>query len=262
MTVRRFFHAVSLFLAVSVFALTICSHVGFAQRGKVLHGFSQSYPGAIAVGIQGGGNLNLGIDGPAAECNCSFEGGSGLGYHTGIHLDFYINRLLGLRLQGLFEDHSTEYSKDRTAELFDNDGTLRTVALERRSDIALRYVTTSFSAIWFTGPGGIFLITGVGVGFPVDGSIEEKEYITTPGLVFPTTGTTVITYRNEAIETNNEVGTRASLLVGLGYDLPLTRGITIAPELQADVPITSVVSGNANWRIPVFRGSLSLRFGL
>ncbi len=241
---------------------TVSPDTALAQRNRVWHGFSRAYPGAIAVGLAGGGNLNLGLNGPAADCNCDYDNGNGTGYHAGLHLDFFINRWFGLRLQGLYEDHSTEYMKNRTAELYVIDGGIEEVNLERRSEVELQYFSTSFSALWFTGPYGLYLLTGVGAAFYTQGTLKEEEYIITPGLTFPVSGSNRLTYKDGPLDTYGDVGLRASLLVGLGWDFPLGRGAAIAPELQADIPITAVMDGNADWRVPVLRASLALRFGL
>lgn len=233
-----------------------------AQRYRIWHGFRQAYPGAVAFGISGGGNFNLGINGPEVDCNCAHENGSGFGYHAGIHLDFFVNRYFGLRLQGLYEDHSSTYTHERVADLYRIDGSLEQVRLERRSDVSLQYVTTSFSAVWFTGPGGLYILTGVGAGFYTGGTLKEEEFLTTPGLVFPSTGSNRLVYKDDALDVFDDVGVRASLLIGLGLDFPLGRSAALAPELQADIPITSVMDGNADWRLPVIRGSIALRFGL
>ena len=198
-----------------------------------------------------------------AECDCDYSQGSSFEYHAGIHLDILVNRWFALRLQGLFEDHSTEYQKDVTRDLFLVTGETVPVTLDHRSEISLQYINTSFSAIWFTGPRGLFLLTGVGVGFYLDGTLTEKAYLKTPGYTFPQSGTSVYTYHaDEPLEETQTINTRASVLLGIGYDLPVSRGVTIAPELQADIPITSVTTERSDWRIPVFRASFVLRFGL
>ncbi len=261
-TRRRCLRIVHIVLLGALVSLCAWPATAQAQRNRVWHGFRQAYPGAIAIGLSGGGNLNVGINGPAADCNCAYDNGNGFGYHAGLQFDIFINRYFGLRLQGLFEDHSSTYVKERTADLYRIDGGLEEVNLERRSEVSLQYISTSFSALWFTGPRGLYLITGVGAGFYVEGNLKEEEFITTPGLTYPSTGNNVLLYRDGALDMYGDVGVRASLLFGVGLDFPLGRGAALAPEVQADIPITSVVDGNADWRLPVFRASFVLRFGL
>ncbi|MBN1448495.1 MAG: hypothetical protein JXA28_11235 [Bacteroidetes bacterium] len=234
-----------------------------AQRYRIFHGFRQTYPGAIAVGLQAGGNGNYGLNGPTAACNCEFENGSALGYHAGLHVDIFVNRYVGIRLQGLYEDLSTTYVKDRPSSIYLDDGSLAAITAQRRVESGIQYATVSFGALWFTGPAGLYLITSAGAGFYLDGTIREEEYITDPsGLLYPQTGSNRIVYRDEKLDANEETAIRASLIVGIGYDIPLGRAAAIAPEIHLDIPLTSVVEGNTDWRIAVLRASLALRFGL
>jgi hypothetical protein len=209
-----------------------------------------------------GPNFNFGASGPTAACDCDFDGGTGVGYHAGLHLDIMVTHYFGIRLQGLYEDHSTVYIKEFTGSTFGDDGAPAMVNIQRRADIGLRYFGTSFMVAWFTGPDGLFFLAGASAGFYVDGTILDEEYIVSPDYVFPGTGTGKTVFADEALDVNNDPTLRAGLVFGLGYDLPLSRGITIAPELQFDYPLTSVVDANADWMIPTFRASVALRFGI
>lgn len=234
-----------------------------AQRFGRYHGYRQTYPGAIAVGLQVGGNGNYALNGPTADCNCTFDNGSDFGYHAGLHLDILVNRWFGVRLQGLYEDLSTTYATDRPAEIYVDDGSLVSITAQHRAEVDLQYATVSFSALWMTGAGGLYLLSGAGAGFYLDGHILEEEYISDPpGLLYPETRSSRIVYRDEKLDANEETEIRALLMLGAGYDLPLGRGAALAPELQLDIPITSVVSGSPDWRIATLRASFVLRFGL
>ncbi|MCB2204374.1 PorT family protein [bacterium] len=233
-----------------------------AQRYRQSHGFRQAYPGSVAIGIVGGGNYNLGVSGPRADCNCEYDNGDGAGYHAGLQLDFFINRYLGLRLEGLFQDHSTEYITNRNAEMIAIDGSTVPVEFEQRSDVALQYITTSFSALWFTGAGGLYFIAGASAGFYTTGTLTEEIYLKTEGYTFPSSGTNKMVYKDGALEDFGDPGLRAAILLGIGFDLPLGRSAALAPELQANIPVTSVTDGNADWRINVIRASVALRFGI
>lgn len=233
-----------------------------AQRQQNYHGFQQTYPGAIAIGIAVGPNFNLGSGGPAAACNCEFDGGSGIGYHAGLHLDINVNPLFGIRLQGLYEDHSAIYESDFPANVYGEDGAPATVTARRRADVGVQYFGASFMLTWFTGPSGLYLLSGAGAGFFVDGTIRDEEFLLTPGFVYPSTGNSTLLFRDGALDEGSDPVLRAGLIFGVGYDLPLSRGLAVAPELQLDYPLTSVVDGNADWSIPTIRASVALRFGI
>lgn len=252
---------------IAVFLLLIlltCVNESQAQRRyRLLHGFRQTYPGAIAIGLQAGASGSYAFNGPKAACDCEFDNGTGIGYHAGMHLEIFVNRYFGLRLQGNYEALSTTYSKDIPGTVYLSDGSVAGIVAERRIETDMQYATVYFNAVWFTGAGGLYFLTGAGAGFYLDGSILEEEYLREPSdLLYPETGSSKIVYRDEALGAAKETEIRALLSAGMGYDLPLGRGAVLAPELQLDFPLTSVVSGNADWRIATLRASMVLRFGL
>ncbi len=249
------------FLLITLFAFVVTPAV-HGQRLKNSHGFNQTYPGSIAIGLQAGPNFNFGASGPYAACDCVFDGGSDIGYHAGIHLDIMVNRWFGLRLQGLYEDYSTVYVNDYSGSIFGDDGSPADVSMQRRAEVGLNYFGTSFQFVWFAGPNGLYVLAGASAGFFIDGTILDEEYIVSPGYIYPASGTGKTTFVDESLDTNRDPLMRAGLVFGLGYDLPLSRGFTIAPELQFDYPLSSVVDGNADWNIPTLRASVALRFGI
>lgn len=250
-------------LIMLLFVLTLMAptDVSAQQRGN-LHGFQQTYPGAIAIGLSTGANINLGVDGPRNVCDCDFEGGSGLAYHAGLHLDIMVNRMFGLRLQGLYEDHSSTYEADRFATVYSHDGQAVEVSARRRDEVELRYLSTSFMITWFTGPQGLYLLSGASAGFFLEGNIRDEEFLLTPGYVYSQTGTNQYLSSDAPLDAGSDPQIRGGLVLGLGYDVSLGRGMAVAPELQMDYPLTSVVDGNADWRVPTLRASIALRFGL
>ncbi|MBE0645066.1 MAG: outer membrane beta-barrel protein [Bacteroidetes bacterium] len=235
---------------------------GSAQRLQNYHGFQQTYPGAIAIGVQTGPNFNFAASGPYADCDCTFDGGSGIGYHAGLHLDILVNHWFGIRLQGLYEDHSTVYVKDFAGSTFGDDGAPAAVNIQRRAEVGIRYLSTSFMLTWVTGPQGLYLLSGASFGFFLDGTLKDEEYITTPGYVYPGTSTSRTVFADEGLDAAQDLPMRGGIVIGVGYDLPLARGISLGPELQFDYPLTAVVDGNADWNIPSLRASVALRFGL
>ncbi|MDX9758026.1 MAG: hypothetical protein RBU27_02600 [Bacteroidota bacterium] len=249
-------------LVLVIIAMASATPTLIAQRIPSAHGFQQTYPGAIAIGLSAGPNFNVGMSGPRATCDCEFDGGTGIGSHAGLHLDVHLNRWFGLRLQGLYEDYSSVYESDFAVAVFDETGATADATARRRADVSLHYVGISFQSVWFTGPAGMYLLAGAGVGFFAGGTLRDEEFITTPGFVYPSTGTSTQLYEDGDLDQGRDPVRRASLIVGVGYSVPLARGIAIAPELQFDYPLTSVIEGNADWSIPTIRTSVGLRFGL
>lgn len=249
--------------AVLLFLLALLTlNPAFSQRLRNAHGFRQSYPGAIAIGFVAGANFNLGIEGPKAECDCTFDGGSDIGYHAGMHFDVMLSRSIVLRLHGLYEDHSTVYVKEYSGSSFGEDGAPTVIALQRRAEVGLQYFGASFMVAWLSGPRGLYFLAGAGAGFFMDGTIRDEEFIVTPGYVYPGSGSSASLFRDEALDVGEEIPVRAGLLLGIGYDLPLGRAVSLAPEVQFDFPLTSVVDSNSNWNIPTLRASIVLRIGI
>ncbi len=233
-----------------------------AQRIPHAHGFRQAYPGAIAVGLEAGPNFNFGLTGPPNECNCVFDGGNGVGYHAGVHLDIFINRWFGIRLHGLYEDYSTEYVKDYSSPMLVSDGSSAVVDFHRRAEVGLRYFGTAFALTWYSGLNGLYLMAGATAGFYLDGTLRDEEFITSPNYTYAASGTSSRMLADENLDTQHDPLLRAGLLLGVGYDFPIVRGFTVAPEVQLDYPLTSVLDGTADWKIPTLRSSIVLRFGI
>lgn len=233
-----------------------------AQYLRNQHGFRRTYPGAIAIGFSAGPNFNVGSSGPTVACDCEFDGGYGIGYHAGIHVDIYVNRFIGLRLQGLYEDHSTVYVKDVSIDAYSENGTPLAIDAERRAEVDLQYISSSFMLLWFTGMDGLYFLAGASTGFFVDGNVRDEEYIMTPGYVYPGLESNRQLFGDEALDAQQDPSLRAALVVGVGYAIGLSRGVAVIPELQFDYPLTSVVEGNAGWSIPTLRASLGLNIGL
>lgn len=234
---------------------------GSAQRSVLPHGFAARYPGALTVGVSGGPLLLLGSNGPTGTCDCVYDEGGGTGFNAGIAFDVYLNPLLGLRLQGMFESHSPVFSKNLTRNLFSTDGSPVTVDAERRFEADLRYAGISMQLLWFTGVGNLFLSAGAGAGFFIEGTALDQETLKSP-YVFYQQGSNRAVYHDGDLKDFADPGLRASLIVGAGYDVPLSRGLTLAPEVQLDVPLTSVTSEHSDWKQMALRFNAALRLGI
>ncbi|MCZ7555201.1 MAG: hypothetical protein M5R41_02195 [Bacteroidia bacterium] len=249
--------ALAFFLLLAVFS----TEEGSAQRSVIPHGFAARYPGALTVGVSGGPLILLGSNGPTGTCDCVYDEGGGTGFNAGIAFDVYINPLLGLRVQGMFESHAPVFSKNLTRDLYSSDGSPVTVEAERRFEADLRYAGISMQLLWFTGAGDLFLTAGAGAGFFVDGTALDQETLNSPG-VFYQQGSNRAVYHDGDLKDFADPGLRASLIVGIGYDLALARGLALAPEVQLDVPLTSVTSEHSEWKQLALRFNAALRLGI
>ncbi len=250
------------------FVLALCLLTSFAlpmhsdaQHRRNAHGFGMTYPGALAVGVFGGGTATFGSAGPTGACDCVFDGGSGMAYTTGVALDIFMNRAFALRVQGLYEVHAATYTLDKTVNLFAPDGSPVSAIAERRATTANSYFATSMHVVWFTGLSNLYVSAGAGAAFHSGGTVKDEETLKTPG-VFYGVGSNNVVFHDGDLDNIATPATRASLLLGLGFDIPIARGFAVSPEAQFDVPLTSVTDEDADWKTMVLRFGVVARFGI
>lgn len=234
---------------------------GEAQHRQNAHGFSMTYPGALAVGVFGGGTATFGSAGPTGACDCVFDGGSGMAYTTGLALDIFMNPAFALRVQGLYEVHAATYTLDKTANLFASDGSPVSAVAERRATTENNYFATSLQVVWFTGLSNLYLSAGAGASFHSGGTVKDEETLKTPG-VFYGLGSNHVVFHDGDLDKIATPATRASLMLGLGFDISIARGFALAPEAQFDIPLTSVTEEDADWKTMVLRFGVVARFGI
>jgi len=225
------------------------------------HGYSRAYPGALAISFVAGSANGIALNGPMAACDCSMGGGFGLGFTGGATFDIFLNRSLTFRLQGLFEHHAVTHTRDVTFSAYDQEGVPVQVAAQRRVEAGISYAATSMHMLWNTGAGGLYFSGGAGAGFFLDGTFRDRQILKNPGVQVDQESNSVVFYDGD-LDAISDPEIRASLLLGIGYNLPLSRGMTLAPEIQIDAPISSITRLDTDWRILVVRTSIALRFGI
>jgi hypothetical protein len=233
-----------------------------AAQGRInTHGYAASYPGALALSFTTGPTWLSASAGPTTACDCEFDEGKGMGFNAGIALDIFLNRNLSLRLQGLFDNHSTVFTKTFNKTLYAEDGASVPVTTERRFEADLRYASFSMHMLWFPGAGNFFASLGAGAGFYLGGTAKDMETLTTAG-VFYSHGSNQVLYHDGDLSELAEASLRAVLVLGVGYDLPLARGVALAPEVQLEYPLSSVTSQDDRWKQIALRSNLALRIGI
>lgn len=115
--------------------------------------------------------------------------------------------------------------------------------------------------LWFTGAGDLFLSLGAGAGFFMGGTVLDQETLTTPGIFYQQ-GSNKVVYHDGNLDEIADPGLRAALILGIGYDLALSRGLALSPEVQFDLPLTSVTSEDSDWKQMALRFSVVLRLGI
>jgi hypothetical protein len=102
----------------------------------------------------------------------------------------------------------------------------------------------------------IYFVAGPVIGFNVEASGEVKTTLTTQGAQFQGGGTT----QTQKSSIKNTV-IRFELKAGAGYDIPVTRDITVAPQLTVGYGITKVVE-DVSWRILTIQAAASVKFAI
>ncbi len=233
-----------------------------AQRRRYMRGFTDTYPGALSIGLIAGGNYDIGMGAPVSDCDCTFETGSGFGYHAGLTFDIYLYDGFALRLSGIYQNMNVIYTGDEQITGYLPNGSGVTVAAQRRIETDPTYLNTGFSFIWYAGRYGVYLSAGATVGFAMDGGrYLETSTIKDEGYVF-TNGS------NRQVRADHQLGDaetlrpRIGLLLGIGYDFPISRSFVIAPELSINYPFTTVTEESDDWKIPTVQFSVLARFGI
>ena len=146
-------------------------------------------------------------------------------------------------------------------DLYSSDGSSVATVAERHFEADLQYSTISMHMLWFTGAGNLFVSLGAGAGFYVDGTVRDQQTLRTPGLFYQN-GSNQVVFHDGPLAEIAETSLRASAIVGMGYDLPVSRGFTIAPEVQLDIPLSSVTTEDSDWKQMVVRFSAAFRIGV
>lgn len=121
----------------------------------------------------------------------------------------------------------------------------------------LAYLQTEFG-VRFTLPWfPLYVRGGAAIGFPMTSTFEQKEEITAPaGVVYPETNRAE---RPVASGDIREVENLVSAAGTLGYDIPLSTRLSIAPEITYYHPFNDVTL-NRDWKIATLQGGAALRW--
>lgn len=94
------------------------------------------------------------------------------------------------------------------------------------------------------------------LGFNISGETEATTTITTPGITFQDGST-----KQKAKATLKDTQVRFELKGGAGYDISLSRLITLSPQLSFGYGLTNVVK-DVKWKVLSIQGLVSVKFNL
>lgn len=223
---------VYLFLASTIFLLT--SNIGLAQ-------FKLSVAPALGMNF----NLHTGSD--------LKESGSGFGIAFGGYTDMAFSPTVGLITGLAFYDNRSGSTSTTGTEQVQGVGA---VNFTQDVDVSLAYFQIE-SLFKLTIPrSGFYFVMGPVIGFNISGETESTTTITTQGVTFQDG-----TNKQKSKGTIKDTQVRFELKGGAGYDISLSRLITLAPQVSFGYGLTNVTK-DVKWKILTIQAMVSAKFNL
>lgn len=142
-------------------------------------------------------------------------------------------------------------------------GNTSLVDYERNVDVSAAYLQLGAAGRINTTLAGLWIEAGLEVGVYLHGSVYETERILTPGFTYGNGGGQEQTLLDEPLSTHfDPLAVRVALQAAVGYDIPLSRSITLAPSFRVSLPMTAIASGGQAWRATAILGAAEARIAL
>lgn len=183
-------------------------------------------------------NIHTGSDLP--------QSGTGFGVVFGGEADMHFTRSIGMIARLAFYDNRSGS--------FTTTGTLQGVNFTVDNSASLAYLNFEPLITIALPQSSFFFFGGPSLGFNIQGSGESTTTITTPNITFPD-GTTKQTSKASI----KDLLVRFELKLGAGYEIPIAKKISLAPQISFGFGLTQVQS-NVNWRILTFQAIVPLVF--
>lgn len=223
-----------LFLASMVFLLA--SNNGFAQF-------------KLKVVPQTGMNFNL-------HTGSDIESGSGFGLVVGGGVDMQFSSSIGLiaNLQ-FYDNRSGSISQTGSNQYQDQQGNPVSSTITADNSVSLAYFMIEPLFKLSIPNSGFYFVVGPCIGFNVEGSTEQ-----TITESFPPPYTSNDSKKTSK-STLKETQVRFELKAGAGYDIPLSRVISLSPQLTFGYGITKVVK-DVSWRVLTIQALCGVKINL
>lgn len=181
------------------------------------------------------------------------ESGNGFGLEFGGYADMSFTPTVGLIAGLAFYDNRSGSSSSTGSEQVPGVGT---VNYTQDVDVSLAYFQIE-SLFKLTIPGsGFYFVMGPVLGFNISGETESTTTITTQGVTFQDG-----TNKQKAKSTLKDTQVRFELKGGAGYDISVSRLITLAPQFSFGYGLTNVVK-DVKWKVLTIQGLVSVKFNL
>jgi hypothetical protein len=198
----------------------------------------------------------------SGACRCEYKSGIGFGGYIGGFAEYLFADKWSLGLDAAIgyasvnnsmEQYRTEYIKP----LIQGDyGRIEDVNIESSTVLDITALSTALLVRWEPGLSRFSFHAGVGMEVILANSLSEKDKILTSGYAYPSTMTNEKKLRDGKLDdyyAPNNV--RFSAIVGAGFDHPLSKALSIRPELSVSYDLTPMVSEYSKWKY------LTLRLG-
>lgn len=201
----------------------------------------------LAVGPGLGMNLNLHTGSDLKES------GSGFGMVFGGYTDMSFTPTIGLIAGLAFYDNRSGSTSETGTEQVQGVGPVN-FTVDRDASLAYFQIESLFK---LTIPrSGFYFIMGPVIGFNISSEGESTTTITTPGITFQDGST-----KQTAKATIKDTQVRFELKAGAGYDIPISRLITLAPNLTFGYGLTNVQK-DVKWKILTIQLMGTVKFNL
>jgi hypothetical protein len=200
-------------------------------------------------------------------CQCEYSGGNGLGFQLGVFADYPLTREVSLMATlGLRSMHPAFDKKQTRIEFIQfppEDGDFTNVDFELETVLQMTLIELGVYGRWQLPVRGLYFAAGGEFGVVIDDNIREMERILTPGVVYDLGGGNEQESMDGPLSRYyDDTGYRLAAAVKLGYVIPLTETISIAPEAGLSFPLTPIVSNFQDWRQSAFQAIVFLRFAI
>jgi outer membrane protein OmpA-like peptidoglycan-associated protein len=202
-----------------------------------------------------------GIPGVPTCCN-GFDGGTGSGFAIGALYQLPLARVLALQFRAGYSLLGGSLTTSETIGNAMENGNVVDATVEHRIEPTLGLVGIEPMLSWYPLDFPLAINVGVQGDLFMVKKYKQSETLITPKSATFTNGRAV---RNEA-EGDIEQTRLADRLyvagiIGLSYDIPLSKDFTLAPEVAYHYGFTSIIPDSA-WKAHALRFGVSLKMGL
>lgn len=181
------------------------------------------------------------------------ESGSGFGLAFGGYTDMAFTPTVGLIAGLAFYDNRSGSTSSTGTEQVQGVGA---VNFTQDVDVSIAYFQIE-SLFKLTIPkSGFYFVMGPVLGFNISGETEATTTITTQGVTFQDGSN-----KQKSKSSLKDTQVRFELKGGAGYDIPLSRLITLAPQLSFGYGLTNVVK-DVKWKVLTIQAMASVKFNL